>query len=156
TALGTQTVTFSPGSGNGATQTVTLTPINDVLVEVPDETVNLQLQNLKTTLNGQASLGNTNSTVTIADNATTRTLTGTTPRQYSDLATFTATLSPAIVQGLPPATSVTFYVGTQNMGTATLVAGGGILTGTLTVPLLETVAGQMAPGAHTVTAVFGG
>ena len=157
TAFGTQTVSFGPASGNEATRTVTLTPTNDATVEVPNETVNLKLQNLNPTLNGQASLGNMYSTVTIVDNDTTSTLTVSTPRQYSDLVTFTATLSPAIVQGQAPATSVTFFVGTQNMGTATLVAGGGVLTGTLTdVPLLETVAGQMAPGARTVTAVFGG
>ena len=156
TAFVTQTVTFGPGSGNAAIRTVTLTPTNDAVVEVPDETVKLKLQNLNTTLNGQASLGIAYSTVTISDNDTTSTLTVSSPKQYSDLATFTATLSPAVVQGSAPATSVTFYVGTQNMGTATLVSGGGVLTGTLTVPLLETVAGQMAPGARTVTAVFGG
>src|SRR5262249_27402561 len=70
-------------------------------------------------------------------------------QQYSDQVTFVATLSPATV----PATGVTFYVGTQNMGTVSLVAGGGGLTGTLTVALLETVASQMAPGDHTVKAV---
>src|SRR5438477_497211 len=32
-AFGTQTVTFAIGSANGATQTVTVTPINDTLVE---------------------------------------------------------------------------------------------------------------------------
>jgi hypothetical protein len=127
TPFGTQTVSFGPGSGNAATRTVALTPVNDSAVEVPDETVRLKLQNLSTTLSGQAGLGNAYSTVTIADNDTTSTLTVTSPRQYSDLVTFTATLSPAIVQGSAPATSVTFYVGTQVMGTASLVASGGTL-----------------------------
>ena len=54
-------------------------------------------------------------------------------------------------------TTVTFKVGTQKMGTADLEESGGVLTGTLTdVALLETVLGQMAPGSHTVTAVFNG
>jgi len=73
-------------------------------------------------------------------------------QQYSDLVTFKATISPASIQGNPPALSVTFYVGTQSMGTAPLLADG---TATLSnVALLETVAGQMAPGTPTVTAVF--
>jgi hypothetical protein len=62
-----------------------------------------------------------------------------------------------------PATSVTFYIGMQNMGTTALANdGGGGLKGVLTVPLLEPTpfgtapTGQMAPGAHPVTAVFGG
>src|SRR5207244_8304513 len=33
TAFGTQSVSFGPGSGDGATRTVTLTPSNDTLVE---------------------------------------------------------------------------------------------------------------------------
>jgi hypothetical protein len=86
-----------------------------------------------------------------------------TTAQYSDLVSFTATLSPASLGGQAPATSVTFYVGTQTMGTATLVASGGTLTGTLpNLALLEPTpfgtapTGQMAPGSHSVTAVFGG
>src|SRR5262249_23690155 len=67
--FGTQTVTFPAGSADGATQTVTITPSNDTLVE-GNETVNLKLQNLNTTLDGQASLGNTASAVTIQDNDT--------------------------------------------------------------------------------------
>ncbi|PYM06291.1 MAG: hypothetical protein DMD82_09150 [Candidatus Rokuibacteriota bacterium] len=83
--------------------------------------------------------------------------------QYSDMATFTATLTPASLGSSgPTATSVTFFVGTQNMGTVSLVAGGGTLTATLTTPLLEPVPFgasptlQMAPGSHAVSAVFGG
>ena len=71
------------------------------------------------------------------------------------MVTFTATLSPPSVNSEVPATSVTFKVGSQEMGTADLKEIGGVLTGTLTdVALLETVLGQMAPGSHTVTAVF--
>ena len=65
--LGTQTVTFATGSGNAATQSFTLTPINDTLLELT-ETVKFKLQNLSTTLNGQASLGNVDSTINIQDN----------------------------------------------------------------------------------------
>src|SRR5205807_1769880 len=60
------------------------------------------------------------------------------------------------IGGNVPAATVTFYVGGQSMGTVPLVAGGGVVTGTLSAALLETVAGQMAPGPHTVTAGFGG
>jgi len=67
--FGTQTVCFGPGAGKGATQTVTIAPVNDNLVE-GNETVDLHLQNLSTTLDGQASLGNADSTVTIQDNDT--------------------------------------------------------------------------------------
>jgi uncharacterized repeat protein (TIGR01451 family) len=66
-AFGTQAVTFGPGSGDGATRNVTVGVLNDTLVEGP-ETLALTLQNLNTTLSGQASLGNTASTATIVDN----------------------------------------------------------------------------------------
>jgi hypothetical protein len=87
-----------------------------------------------------------------------------TPVQYSDRVTFTATLSPSAIGGLAPATSVTFYVGTQNMGTVSAPTSSTptTLTWTLTVPLLEPTpfgtapTGQMVPGNHTLTAVFGG
>lgn len=68
-AIGTQSVTFTPGSIDGATRSVTISNLNDSLVE-GDETVVLKLQNLASTLNGQAQLGNTSSTVTIDDNDT--------------------------------------------------------------------------------------
>jgi len=85
------------------------------------------------------------------------------PAQYSDVVTLTATLSPANVLGHAPATSVTFIVGTQVMGTASLVADStnSQLIGTLpNVALLEPTpfgtapTGQMAPGSHLVTAQF--
>ena len=96
----------------------------------------------------------TTSSVTVTPNSS----------QYSDLVTFTATLSPASVNGYAPATSVTFKVGTQVMGTVNLTDNGsGILTASLeNVPLLEPTpfgtspTGQMAPGSHTVTAGFNG
>jgi hypothetical protein len=86
------------------------------------------------------------------------------PKQYSDPVTFTATLTPDTINGVSPASSVIFYVGTQKIqGTPTLVDSGGVLTWTLSnVPLLEPApfgtapTGQMAPGNHNVTAVFGG
>jgi hypothetical protein len=112
-------------------------------------------------------------------------------QQYSDLATFTATLSPGTIDGFAPATSVAFSVsygnglfllvgtvfndgsnthfspvpgGTSNI-TSSWSTAGGMITATLAnVPLLADVAGplasdgsgKMAPGAHTVEAVFGG
>lgn len=84
--------------------------------------------------------------------AATTTVTVTTPKQYSDLATFTATVAPAVLFGQSPAAAVDFYVGSQKMGSANVIAG----TATLDAALLETVAGQMAPGSRTVKAVFTG
>jgi hypothetical protein len=83
-------------------------------------------------------------------------------QQYSDLVTFEATLTAGNCAGAgQAATDVSFYVGTQFMGTVNLVINGNNLVGTLTdAPLLETPSqpsnGQMAPGVHTVEAVFGG
>lgn len=65
-AFGTQTVTFGVNDGNNATRSVSLTPIPHAGVD-PSRTVNLRLQSLSNTLGGQASLGNTNSVVTVAD-----------------------------------------------------------------------------------------
>jgi hypothetical protein len=84
-------------------------------------------------------------------------------QQYSDPLTFTATLTPDMINGVNPATSVTFFVGTQQItGAPTLVDSSGVLTWTLSnVVLLEPApfgtapTGQMAPGNHNVTAVFG-
>lgn len=61
-----QMVTFNTGDGNGTVKNVTLTAINNSLID-GDHTVKLELQALNTTLNGQASLGNTDDTVTIKD-----------------------------------------------------------------------------------------
>jgi len=101
-------------------------------------------------------------TITPAPTVSTVTVTPN-PRQYSDKVTFTATLSPISISGLSPATTVTFKVGTQIMGSCALAPSGGVLTCQLTdVPLLEPIpfgtspTGQMAPGSRTVTAVFGG
>jgi hypothetical protein len=61
-----QTVTFPAGSGDGATQTVTVNILDDVLDE-PDETVNLQLQDVtgpETTI----LVGSEDHQVTIIDN----------------------------------------------------------------------------------------
>jgi parallel beta-helix repeat protein len=66
TAFGTQTATFAAGSGDGATQTVTLSVLADTLVE-GDETVDLQLQNV----NGPATTGaQTTHQATITDDDT--------------------------------------------------------------------------------------
>ena len=79
-------------------------------------------------------------------------------QQYSDKVSFTATIAPGFAGVVPAASTVTFFVGTQNMGTATLAAvTGGTLTATIAdVALLEGVVGQMSPGIKTVTAVFSG
>jgi hypothetical protein len=99
-------------------------------------------------------------TVNVLPAPTTTTLTlSPSAQQYSDLETFTVTLTPSSLSGESPATSVTFFVGTQNMGTVSLVNSSGALTGTLTRALLEPGfpgSSQLAPGPHTVTAMFGG
>lgn len=101
-------------------------------------------------------------TITPAPTVSTVTVTPDT-QQYSDKVTFTATLSPISISGLSPATTITFKVGTQIMGSCALAPSGGVLTCQLAdVPLLEPIpfgtspTGQMAPGSRTVTAVFGG
>jgi pimeloyl-ACP methyl ester carboxylesterase len=84
-------------------------------------------------------------------------------QQYSDLATFTATLASSLTVEQVPASNVTFMVGTQTLGTVPLVVVNGTRTGVLEnvrlrepTPFGTTPTGQMAPGPHTVTAVFGG
>ena len=76
-SLSSTTVTFPIGSGNGATETIDLVPVDDDLVE-GNETVDLQLQS-PTSLNGQVTVGaNSDQTITIDDeDAATVELTGT-------------------------------------------------------------------------------
>ena len=76
-------------------------------------------------------------------------------QQYSDLVSF----SGIIYNGASLASTVekvSFFIGTQNMGTANMVVSVSDLVGELLdVPLLETTpAGQLAPGEKTVKAEF--
>ncbi|MEY4595278.1 MAG: hypothetical protein RIQ47_1688 [Bacteroidota bacterium] len=80
--------------------------------------------------------------------------------QYSDAVTFTATI-PNGAGPTPAAQSVTFRVGTQTIGTATLVANGSNLVASLVnAPMLEPTpygtppTGQLSPGLKQVTATF--
>ncbi len=81
-------------------------------------------------------------------------------QQYSDKVTFTATLNPYDCGNNSfAATMVTFKVGTQELLPAVpLVNIAGVWTATAERSLLESPTqpsnGQMAPGVHTVTAVF--
>jgi hypothetical protein len=73
--------------------------------------------------------------------------------KYSDLETFTVTLSPASIGGQHPATTVTFSVGTQSTGPVSLLPNGmGGLTATVSNFQI-----LLAPNAnsYTVTAQFG-
>jgi hypothetical protein len=86
-----------------------------------------------------------------------------TTQQYSDTVTLTATLTPAALGGQAPANNVTFMIGSQAVGTAPLTASGGSVQASLTnvrlrepLPFGTSPTGQMSPGTHTVTAVFGG
>lgn len=68
-SLDAQTISFAAGSGNGATTSVTLTPVNDALVE-GNETAQLRLQNVRPALANQVTLGNSIAAITIQDNDT--------------------------------------------------------------------------------------
>lgn len=97
----------------------------------------------------------------IVENITTETLltVSPNPQQYSDLVTLRAEVSPYDCgdAGTLNGTTVTFKIGTQEMGTADIVNGVAEL---VDVPLLEPSpfgtdpTGQMAPGIHTVSAHF--
>ncbi|WKK66356.1 choice-of-anchor tandem repeat GloVer-containing protein [Lutimonas zeaxanthinifaciens] len=84
-----------------------------------------------------------------------------TSQQYSDKVTFTANIKQGecSIAG-QAAQTVSFFAGTQNLGTVNLTKSGEKLIGTLTAPLLESPSqpsnGQMAPGVHVVEARFGG
>jgi hypothetical protein len=103
-------------------------------------------------------------TVTVTPAVTTSAVT-VTPNiaQYSDKVTYTATIfgGASLCNGPNAAASVTFKVGTQTIGTVSMVPAGANLVGTLTnSPLLEPTpfgtapTGQMSPGAKTVIATF--
>jgi hypothetical protein len=71
--------------------------------------------------------------------------------QYSDKVDLVATVSPAILAAVAPATGVTFKIDTRTVGSATLALDGTLLKGTL-----SNVVVTEGPGAHTVTAEFTG
>jgi hypothetical protein len=89
---------------------------------------------------------------------TTAVITSATTPQYSDAVTFTATITggaPVVTGADGAAVSVTFKVGNQVMGTVPFIASGNNLVGVLAdKQLVEGLAGQMAPGAKSVTAIF--
>ncbi|HZN37900.1 MAG TPA: MBG domain-containing protein, partial [Planctomycetota bacterium] len=75
--------------------------------------------------------------------------------QYSDLTTFTATLSPGQIGGNAPATGVQFLLdGNAIGGVRTLAISGGGLTASLVVGAWDVL--PVAPGSYSVTAVFTG
>ncbi|PKP46131.1 MAG: hypothetical protein CVT94_15715 [Bacteroidetes bacterium HGW-Bacteroidetes-11] len=84
------------------------------------------------------------------------------PQQYSDMVTFTATITGGASGAncssqWQAAESATFYLGAQEMGSADFVVSGTDLVATLSdICLLEGVIGQMSPGIKTVTAEFFG
>jgi HYR domain len=139
-------LTYNPsipsGSSFGFGTTQVLVTATDAAGNVSTKTFNVTVQKVATI-----------SGVTVTPNT----------QQYSDRVTFEAQLMPdACSPAGVPATTVTFFVGSQNMGTVPLVSSGGVLKGSLNTALLEPTpygtapTGQMAPGPHTVTAVFGG
>ncbi|WP_205510691.1 MBG domain-containing protein [Longitalea arenae] len=84
--------------------------------------------------------------------------TNVTTQQYSDTVTFMATINngaPVVTGAHGAATTVTFKVGNQVMGTVPLTVSGTNLVGILAdIQLVEGLSGQMAPGGKTVTAIF--
>jgi hypothetical protein len=154
-------------SGDGTTSvtsgTATCTVSNGVVSFVGTGTCTLTAH--ATAGTNYAAATGTAQSLTIAQATTVTTVTMSpyyVSQQYSDPATFTATITPAAINGFAPAGSVTFYVGAQVMGTATLQTNGsgGLVAILSNVPLLEPTpfstapTGQMVPGSHTVTAVF--
>ena len=80
-------------------------------------------------------------------------------QQYSDLVTFTATLTPSGGAQLPATAGVVFSIGTQTLNATPvpLVVVNGVPTATLSnYALLETASGALKPGIRTVTATFTG
>ncbi|WP_394345766.1 MBG domain-containing protein [Flaviaesturariibacter aridisoli] len=79
-------------------------------------------------------------------------------RQYSDSIIVRAEIDngAAKIGGAPgAASSVTFRIGTQELGTVPFIANtDGDLVATLCKPLLETVSGELAPGSKVITATF--
>jgi hypothetical protein len=106
---------------------------------------------------GNYALGNTTAAttanITIASATTTLTVTPSS-QQYSDTVTFKATISPDQLGGVAPATSVTFKIGTQVMGTANLATGTGSDSGKLVSTLADVQLLGLNPGSKTVTAAF--
>ena len=91
--------------------------------------------------------------------ATTSTLTATSAAQYSDIATFTVTVTPNANAAEPPATLVDFKVGTQVVGRRPLILANGVYTATWSDQLIEPAngaapVGQMKPGIHVVAATI--
>ncbi|MEK6320345.1 MAG: HYR domain-containing protein [Acidobacteriota bacterium] len=156
-------VSFTPtATDNCAVDSVTCTPPSGSVFSVGTTSVSCYA----TDTSGNNSLS-CDFSVTVKGTTISTVMVSPDSQQYSDKVTFMATLSPVACSGVgAPATSVSFYVGTQLMGTALLVVDGAVLKGTLAdVALLEPVpfgtapTGQMAPtapGTRTVTAVFGG
>jgi CSLREA domain-containing protein len=173
------TLTYSLASGTGCTGAQVcsvpagagIDPSTGAFSWTPGATGTYKLQ-VAVTDDGSPGMSDSEQiTITVAAAATTTTVTVTpSSRQYSDKVTFKATISPNEAGGVAPATAVTFKLGTQTVGSATLVAGTGGDAGKLVailadVELLEPTpfgtapTGQMAPtapGTRTVTAVFTG
>jgi hypothetical protein len=168
-----QSVTFTTtvsGAGGPPTGTVTFYDNGVALgtatlsagsASLPTTAVAAGTRSITATYNGNATFAPSTSgaltqTVNKATTTTAATVSPTT-RQYSDREAFEATVTPTSVAGQAPATSVTFKIGTQVMGTAPLVLSGGVLKATLSnIALVEPTSpsGQLAPGTRMVTAVF--
>ncbi len=161
--FGTQTVTFDAGSGDGDIQSVTLTPTNDTLIE-GDETANLRLQNLSSTLDDQAALDNTNSVVTIDDNdiATLSIASTVTALEEGGAKSVTITLSTSDGATLAPGVTLTADIidlgtGTAtsgldyfSFGTRTVSFGSGSLDGATRTVLLDLRNDSLIEGNETV------
>ena len=132
TAFGTQLVTFNAGAVSGATQNVSLSPVNDLLLE-GSETVKLTLQNLGGSA-VVAALGNTSNLTTITDD------------ESATLAI--AATSTVTEQGGPQNVGVTLTI--SGTGTGTFALGSGI---SLTADVVDAGTGTATSGAD--YAVFG-
>jgi hypothetical protein len=79
-------------------------------------------------------------------------------QQYSDRVTFSATITNgAIGCGCYAATGITFFVGAQNMGSASFTrSGNNLVASVANVALLEGNVGQMSPGVKSVSGTLSG
>ena len=105
---------------------------------------------------GDSNVATVSITVVTQKATTTGLILTSSPVQYSDRMSMDATLTPPVGETASPASSVTFKIGTQVLGTQPLTYSAGVWRAQLAnYQLLETSpAGQLRPGTRIVTAVF--
>jgi hypothetical protein len=128
TAFGTQPVTFNNGAASGATQSVSLSPVSDKLLE-GNETVNLALGNLGGSA-VSAVLGNTSNVTTITDDesatlaiATTSTVTEAGGAQSVGVVTLTITGTGTTAGAIALGSGISLTANVTDAGGGTALSG---------------------------------